>query len=78
MEVAQGQNGCSEAGNNAANGVGWTGLTIKEILEKVDLFNITIDDGDSSKSEKVIVGKQGNNSGGIGGSNIDKVRHKTQ
>ena len=28
-----------------AGGV-WTGMTIKDILEKVDLFNITTDDGD--------------------------------
>ena len=39
-------------------GPGWTGLTIKEILEKVDLFNVTIEDKqDEVKSEKVLVGK---------------------
>lgn len=39
---------------------GWNGLTIREILEKVDLFNITVDEsGDVKKErgEKVIVGK---------------------
>ena len=25
----------------AGNGVGWQGMTIKDILEKVDLFNLT-------------------------------------
>lgn len=39
--------------------VGWNGMTIKDILEKVDLFNITVESGggDSPKDEKVIVGK---------------------
>jgi len=32
---------------DVAGGV-WTGMTIKDILEKVDLFNITTDDGDSA------------------------------
>ena len=33
-------------------------MTIKDILEKVDLFNITVESGgDSPKDEKVIVGK---------------------
>ena len=37
----------------------WNGLTIPEILEKVDLFNITVDDsGDIIKDgEKVNIGK---------------------
>lgn len=40
---------------------GWNGLTIKEILEKVDLFNITVDDGgvDTKGSDKVLVNKNG-------------------
>ena len=57
--------------------IGWNGLTIKEILEKVDLFNITVDDAgeDDIKREKVLVGKQ--NHGGPGhGSGIHKVNGK--
>ena len=41
-------------------GPGWTGLTIKEILEKVDLFNVTIEkDQDNIKTEKVLVNSSG-------------------
>ena len=35
-----------------AGGV-WTGMTIKDILEKVDLFNITTDDGDEPSGKDV-------------------------
>lgn len=37
---------------DVAGGV-WTGMTIKDILEKVDLFNITTDDGDDSTGKDV-------------------------
>lgn len=30
---------------------GWNGLTIREILEKVDLFNITVDESGDVKKE---------------------------
>lgn len=36
---------------DVAGGV-WTGMTIKDILEKVDLFNITTDDGDAAADLK--------------------------
>lgn len=38
------------------NGVAWTGLTIREILEKVDLFNITTVDDDELKKQKTETG----------------------
>lgn len=46
-------------GESNAQAGGWNGMTIKDILEKVDLFNITVESGggDSPKDEKVIVGK---------------------
>ena len=48
----------SSPDQNDGSSAGWNGLTIKEILEKVDLFNITVDegDGDGIKQEKVLVG----------------------
>jgi len=50
--------GSSSSGSGNASAQGWSGLTIKEILEKVDLFNITLDEGeDPIKGEKVLVGK---------------------
>ena len=46
------------AGSGGGGGGNWTGLTIKEILEKVDLFNVTVEeDEDSIKKEKVLVGR---------------------
>ena len=41
----------------AGNGVGWQGMTIKDILEKVDLFNLTSfpdNNGDDDKKLKDI------------------------
>ena len=37
-----------------SNGNGWQGMSIKDILEKVDLFNFTtlVDDGEDTKKQK--------------------------
>ena len=35
----------------AGNGVGWQGMTIKDILEKVDLFNLTSFPGESNDED---------------------------
>ncbi len=50
--------GGSGSGGSGGGGGGISGMTIKEILEKVDLFNITVEDEDDTlKGEKVLVGK---------------------
>jgi len=46
---------------DTAGGV-WTGMTIKDILEKVDLFNITTDDGDEPSGKDVKPNISGKNS----------------
>ena len=68
--VAGGSGSSGNSGGGGGNG-GINGMTIKEILEKVDLFNITVDEEDNSaKREKVLVGgKQVKN---------DKVRMNIQ
>ena len=59
VDVPVGGSGVAGGSSSGQNGPGWQGLTIKEILEKVDLFNITVDDdegADNVKREKVLVG----------------------
>ncbi len=47
--------------SNNSTSSGWGGLTIKEILEKVDLFNVTVDDGnDGPKADKSVDNKRVN------------------
>merc|ERR1711976_996460 len=51
MDVAVGDSNNMESGATGGSN-GWTGLTIREILEKVDLFNITTVDEEDMKNEK--------------------------
>ncbi len=50
----------SSAVDDDVSAGGINGMTIKEILEKVDLFNVAVEDDDPedpAKQEKVLVGK---------------------
>lgn len=57
MDIPVGQNLNSSSDNAVSNSI-WNGFQIKDILEKIDLFNVKIENPENDLKEKVLVGNK--------------------